>query len=354
MKRPVHTLTVVLAVAMVASLFIACGGGGGGGGGSDDPPASFMAVALRGAGQIAIVDLSDYSIAATYDVGVGPQSIAISPDKQYFYVTDNSSGIDPVEPLLWVVDVTTGAIADSIDLGGKPWGVKVHPDGSKAYVTLNKDQLLVVVDLTSNSVASTIALPGESTGLDISPDGSVVCVPNMWDGTISFFNTSAETLTTTGAIPGSGGTPWEVAISPDGNACWTGDGESGDTVSVYSTSTYALMASIQLSVLDTTSGDPSPNPIALSPDGSRVFVAGKYTSDLMVLDAASYTQTGNIPTSTTYTGASKRLAVDFDGGRLFLSSDGDDLISVIDLTTDTEEDVITFESGDRPNGMVLY
>lgn len=342
---------------VISSLFamVACGGGGGGDG-SGPEAAQNMAVALRGSGQIAIIDLSDYSIAATYNIGIGLQSIDISPDQQFFYVTDNPGGQGATSPdLLWVVNVGTGAIADSIALGGAPWGVKVHPDGTKAYVTLNKDQLLVVVDLTLNSVASTIALPGESTGLDISPDGSVVCIPNMWDDTISFFNTSAETLTTIGPVPGSGNASWEVAISPDGNYCWIGDGEGGGTVSVYSTSTYALMASIQLSVADTSGGqDQSPNPIVFSPDGNRVYVAGKYTSEVMVLDAVNYNQLSTIPTSTTDTENPKRLAADFDGSRLFLSSDGDDFISVIDLTTDTEVEVINFNSGDRPNGLVLY
>jgi len=355
MRRIGFVLFLVLS-ASIATLS-ACGGGGGGGGGGT-APAQNLAVALRGTGQIAIVNLSNYSIAATYNVGTGLKTIDISPDKQFFYATDNPGGSGATETILWVVNVGTGAIADSIDLGGRPWGVKVHPDGSKAYVTLGKDALLAVVDLATNSVANTIGIPvglwGTPLGLDISPDGSVVCVANNWDDTISFVNTASLAVTMRGPI-GTGGNPWDVAISPDGNECWAGDGEGGDTVSVFSTSTYALAATIKLSIADTSGANrPMPNPIVFTPDGNRVFVAGKRTAEIMVLDPATYTQTGTILTSNTGFDWPKHLAADFDSKRLFLSSDNHDFISVIDLTTDKEVYLINFPTGSRPNGLVLY
>ena len=352
MRRIGFALFLILSVS-IATLS-ACGGGGGGGGGT--APAQNLAVALRGTGQIAIVDLSNYAIAATYNVGTGLKTIDISPDKQLFYATDNPGGSGATETILWVVNVGTGAIADSIDLGGRPWGVKVHPDGSKAYVTLGRDDLLAVVDLATNSVASTIGLPvgGRAVGLDISPDGSVVCVANNWDDSISFVNTASQAVSSVGPI-GTGGNPWDVAISPDGNECWAGDGEWGDTVSVFSTSTHALAATIKLSIADTSGANhPMPNPIVFTPDGNRVFVAGKRTAELMVLDPATYTQTGTILTSATGIDFPKHLVADFDSKRLFLSSDNNDYISVIDLTTDTEVNFINFPTGARPNGMVLY
>lgn len=350
MRKPFYTITVVLAVAMVASLFIACGGGGGGSDASPSP-ASFMAVALRGAGQIAIVDLSDNSIAATYDVGTGPQSIDITPDGQFFYIVDNE-GSESDGPL-WVVDVATGAVTDSVDLGGGAWGVKVHPNGSKVYVAVQTEDYIAVVDTATNSVANTIAVGDKPTGLAISPDGSMLCVPNHGDDTLSLVDTVTETVlaVTAGNVPGDGGEPWEVSFSPNGQYCWTGDGDGGDTISVYSTSTYALAASTVITVNE---GSPDPVAVLVDPDGQRVYVAMQNSLELVVMNASTYAQMGTIATSTSNTDNAKRLAVDGVSDTLYYSSDYDDLISVIDLTTNTETDVITFSSGDRPNGMVLY
>jgi YVTN family beta-propeller protein len=87
-------------------------------------------------------------------VGPHPQTVAISPDKRFAYVT-NQNGAS-----LSVVDLAGLTTVASIPVGRGPFGVALTPDGSQAYVANSASGSVSIVDTASGTVTGTIPIPG--------------------------------------------------------------------------------------------------------------------------------------------------------------------------------------------------
>lgn len=328
------------------AVFLACGGGDDGKSNSKR-----LAVALRGVGQVAIVDLSNNGIVERYAVGENPQSIAITPDKKKFYVTDNY-GEYSSNYLLHVVDVSNGNVETSINLGGAPWGVKMDPDGTKAYVTLYTDDVVLVIDTTTNEIVNTVEVGDMPVGLAINKAGTKLCVPNRDESTISIIDTATLEVTNSATTSGTGSGPWEVAFTPDGKECWVDDSMYGDVLSVFDVANVTEIDTTTLAMEFGGSG--GLQGIVFTPSGGRAFVGSAYSTNMWVLDTSNLTTLEVINTGTTDGGYAKRMAMDRLGRRLYYSSREDDTITVISVSDYSILDIINFEVGDQPNGLVLY
>ena len=323
-----------------------------------DTSGTTMAVCLRGAGQIAIIDLTNDSIIHNYPVGVGPQSIAISPDKTKFYVTDNpdsytDSGGHP--NCIHVVRVSDGTVLQTIDVGGRPWGVKVHPDGTKVYVSVYSTDEVVVINTSTYNVDSRIAVGDKPTGIAISPDGSKLAVPNNNDYTISVIDTATEAVITSSTTRGTGWAgPWELAFSPDGTQIWVDDSGEGNTVMIYSPVTLAELDYTTVTFPFNGGSDGGVHGFAFTPDGTKVFVGSAYAPEMFVLDPTNMNVLYTIDTLTNNNGYAKRMAMSKNGAKLYYSSHEDYTITVIDTATYAILNTITFNPEDYPNGMVIY
>jgi YVTN family beta-propeller protein len=123
-----------------------------------------------------------------------------------------------------------------------------------------------------------------------------------------------------GSVP-VGRIPTVLAVSPDGSQVWVGHMLDG-TVSVVDTATDTVTATIPVGRVA--------NAIAFSPDGSRVYVAdnrGGHTG-IDVFDPATRTVTATIPTA----GTVSQLAPTPDGKHLYAGMGN---LLVIDTATDT-------------------
>ncbi len=65
---------------------------------------------------------------ATVTVGTAPIGVAITPDGQQVYVTNDSDGT------VSVIATATNTVVATVTVGTAPWGVAVTPDGTHAYV----------------------------------------------------------------------------------------------------------------------------------------------------------------------------------------------------------------------------
>ncbi|MDV9187061.1 PxKF domain-containing protein [Streptomyces sp. SR27] len=128
----------------------------------------------------------------------------------------------------------------------------------------------------------------------------------------------------TGSVAGTvpvGTRPGPVAVSPDGSQVWVAN-QFGGSISVIDTATLTVTATL-------TGGYPSA--IAFSPDGAHVYAAENAAGHarIDVFDTATRTVAASIPTAYSVSA----IAPTPDGSRLYAAVSGD--VAVIDTATDT-------------------
>jgi YVTN family beta-propeller protein len=126
--------------------------------------------------------------------------------------------------------------------------------------------------------------------------------------------------------------PEGVAVTPDGSKVYVTN-EISNTVSVISTATNTVTATIRVG-----SG---PFGVAVSPDGSKVYVANLGSGTVLVIAAATNTVIATIPVGSSPSGVS----VTPDGSKVYVANLGD-TVSVIAAATNTV--IATIPVGDYP------
>ena len=103
-------------------------------------------------------------------------------------------------------------------------------------------------------------------------------IPNLSDGTVSVIDTSTNTVINTISISPN---PKSVAVSPDGTTVYVGcanpTGGNG-TVSVIDSVLNAVIANITVGS--------NPSGVAITPDGTALYVANSNSSSVSVIDPA--------------------------------------------------------------------
>ena len=168
----------------------------------------------------------------------------------------------------------------------------VTPDGGRVYVANSFSDTVSVIDTRTNTVVDTdpttdgvnpIPVGDAPTGVAAAPDGSRVYVTNRLDDTVSVIN--AATNSVVGLPIAVGRDPWGVAVTPDGGRVYVAN-RASNTVSVIETRTNT--------VVDTDPTTDGVNPIrvgsrpfgvAVTPYGSRVYVANALSNSVSVIDA---------------------------------------------------------------------
>lgn len=91
---------------------------------------------------------------AVIEVGDEPRTVAISPDKQWAYVTNQGSGT------VSVINLTTNQKEKDVPVGIEPYGIALTPDGTRGYVANSASNTVSVMQMPGNEVIATIAIPG--------------------------------------------------------------------------------------------------------------------------------------------------------------------------------------------------
>jgi YVTN family beta-propeller protein len=159
--------------------------------------------------------------------------------------------------------------------------------------------------------------------------------------TVSVIDTTSNTVVAT--IPGFA-RPFGVAVTPDGSKVYVTNGGDdnpvfgvtfGDTVSVIDTATNTMVATIGVGA--------NPFGVAVTPDGSKVYVTNRGDNPLFggtvsVIDTATNTVVATIGVGILPRG----VAVTPDGSKVYVANDNSS-VSVIDTATNTEVATITFD-----------
>ncbi len=213
------------------------------------------------------------------------------------------------------------------NLGNDPLDLAVSPDGTLALV-INagyQNHSLMVVNPATGVVQQTIAALNNSvragpTSTDTAPGGP----------THFYFAGGAH-----GYYVG-------VTFSPDGKAAYASDGP-GDGIHAFSVAGSVLQEGPEIGVASGT----WPAGMTISPDGSRLYVAGNLTDNLLVIDTSTRkvintSSVGHLPYAT---------ALDHAARYVYVSNWGGNSVTVLNAATGTAE--VSLATGLHPSALAL-
>lgn len=302
----------------------------------------------------------------TRDNGRETATAAVSPDGSVVFVTGTTDGSDGTDYATFAYSASHGSqlweahYDGSLNGSDKATSIAISPDGSRVYVTGSSEGTDSLPDYATVAYSASTGAQlwaaryngpedgyDSANGITVAHDGSLVVVTGRsWGGgdflnadfaTVAYSATTGEELWTT-RYSGPGGTFDEaiaVAMSPDSSTVFvTGRRQLGSAqASEYVTISYSASNGLQLwSTTYRTPGNSynAPASLAVSPDGSKVFVSGT-TGNLGVTLAYAPFRSATLAYSATtgeqfwVTGfddpldAARALAVSPDGSRVFVT-----------------------------------
>lgn len=219
-------------------------------------------------------------------------------------------------------------VVDSLEIPGfTPDGAVLSPDGSTYYV-VGSDELKTI-DVATQTVTGTRTGPTSGFAVDISPDGSQLWVARLYFGTsrVDVLDATDPTLPRLQEIvvPNR---PYDIALNADGSLAAVPN-FAGNSVTVIDTATFTKFSAVSVGT----------GPISLDFNGDTLYVQSTADDSVSVVDVSD---TANITVSETITGVSdpQRVAVSPDGSELWVTS-LQGTITVIDTATNTIDRTIT-------------
>jgi YVTN family beta-propeller protein len=223
---------------------------------------------------VAMIDATTSAVIKNIDLVHSPRFVAITPTGQTVYATGSLGAMGVVS----VINAVTGDVLSTIEIGSgtNPQGVAVNPVSKTIYVANINNNSLSWIASGSDSVGGTIAVGRSPLGVAVSKDGKFAYVTNYDSASVSVIDTISKEVIGTIQV---GVNPNGVAVAPDGGHVYVANSKS-NSVSVINTTTNAVTQTIQLncpasgcSFLESpvTTG-PTPYGVAVSPDGSQIYV----------------------------------------------------------------------------------
>jgi YVTN family beta-propeller protein len=178
-------------------------------------------------------------------------------------------------------DVKTGERKATLETGTAPWAAALNAKGTVAYVA----NLGGRPPKPGEAFAAPMQKPDEKIPVDARGIAST--------GTVTRFDLATNKVTHTIAV---GLHPSALALDEAKNLLYVANANS-DSVSVISTATHAVMATVNLSIYPEKARGIAPTALALSADGARLYTACGGINAIAVIDTASRQVKGLIPTA---------------------------------------------------------
>jgi len=331
---------------------------------------------------------------AEIPVGVGPISLAISPDGASAYVTNKGSGI------VSVVDIATQAVEAEIPVGFHPGGIVLSPNGAYLAVAVTGEDTIRIFDASSLSSRAVFPVADRPYGLAYAPDGHHLLVTHLLTGTVTLLTyplyttyfplidhfgqrslqgwdsrpsirvvTPTQTSITIATWPMVAPAP-SVVVNATGTRAYLpqtmGNGLGRNTqfdttvfpkVSVLNLTTNSHLTTEHISLPETDRPIGLPWDVALAKNDQELWVVNSASNDLSVVNISNPThptRIANIPVSHNPRG----IVLSPDGGTAYINNTLAGTVSVIDANAYTVTQVITTTTLPMPpallNGKRLF
>jgi YVTN family beta-propeller protein len=259
------------------------------------------------------VEISTASNTVTYTSGpldYAPSGVAVSADGAKLFI--NTYQVQMCDPFGCYLDSSfmpgTRIISTSTRSGlgwvptdGRTEGLALSPDGSFVYRVDASSQRLEALPAATGSGWS-VDIYTDGPRIVVSPDSSTVYVASY--GYVAIVDAVDQKLVDVKSVSNSG---VGIAISPDGSYLYLSD-IWGPKVRVVSTSDFSVVATVTLPT------GSKPWGIAAAPNGSSVYVASNGTGAVKVLTAAPSVVVPSAPTELNATPGNGSASVSFTAG----------------------------------------
>jgi YVTN family beta-propeller protein len=305
-----------------------------------------LLVANRSGGSVSFFDLTTRVEIARVPIGPSiPHEVAASPDGRLALTSEYGPDTRRGRHVI-LMDVATASITGRIDLGpdSRSHTALFLPDGRHAVATMQDSDQLALLDLTSMKVVRRYPTGGrEGHMVRLSPDGSRAYVTSRGaEGTLSviFLNEErAPVVIETG--PGAEG----LAVTPDGSEVWVAN-RAVESISIIDTASLAVVATIN--------SRPQAGRVEIG-SGGRAFVANGGGGDeavpqyLRLFDVKSRGVLTEVPLrdGQPQTGHFGLLLVD---GLAFVSDPGAGTIQIFALGSPSSKELL-LANHEAPDGM---
>lgn len=183
----------------------------------------------------ASVLISDSSSAKHITVGDGPHEIAISRDGKIAVATIYGAQVPGNK--LAVIDLARDSVVRTIDLGTytRPHGaVFLSGNPKRVAVTSEATAFVVIVNVDNGTIEAAIPTQARASHMvALTADGKFGYTANIVDNNVSELDIPGGKFVRTIAVPAR---PEGIAVTPDGSEVWVGSNTTG-AVSVISTKT---------------------------------------------------------------------------------------------------------------------
>jgi len=267
--------------------------------------APYAYVSQQGTSSVFIVDTGTTPPSAAVGIppiavpsGRMPWGVALSPDGAMLFVTNFSfSGS------VMAFNTSTGALIREVLVGMLAFGVAVNPTDGEVYVTvalgngpLGPGPKVVAIhpstwaNLGAPPVMASMPMPGPR-GVAVNSAGTNFYVTNFANNKLHVFNGVAnadgthnliKAVDLTDVPPGEirGSSPVGVAVSPDGSTVYVANQVSNSVT---------LVNAADNTIKETVLVGNGPTGVAVSPDGLEVYVTNQWSDTVSVFDAAGST-----------------------------------------------------------------
>jgi YVTN family beta-propeller protein len=320
---------------------------------------------------LAIVDPVTLKIVARMPSGPDPHEVIASSDGKLAYISNYGGG---AYNTITVVDLAAQMTVRMIDLGALRGPHGLDYAGGKLFFTAETSKVIGSYDPASQKVDWVMGTGQDRTHMVlVSNDLNWIATSNVSSATISILEKSKgggpggpPPGPPPGAGNGPGGPPpgmpppggprggmpvvnWVQTVipvgrgdegfdvSPDRKELWSANAQDG-TVSVIEIASKKVVATLNANV-------GGANRLKFTPDGKLVFISSLRGGDLVILDAATRTETKRVPIGRGAAG----IQMQPDGARAFVACSPDNYIAVIDLKTLTVSGHL--DVGGEPDGM---
>ncbi|WP_198086818.1 plastocyanin/azurin family copper-binding protein [Variovorax sp. E3] len=259
---------------------------------------------------VSVIDTGSEKVVATLPVAAGPDGILIAPDGRSVFVS--GSGAAAVSE----IDTATDRVTRGIDVGKGPQGLAMTADGKWLLVAVNGDDRVAFVDTSAHGVSATVPVPKPHT-IAIRPDGKQAYVASQEPGHFALVVIDMATRAVVTQIP-LDKPPRDLEFDHDGKTLYL---------------TLAGVSAVQ--VLDAATNQwGAPVPTGVSPHIAQHFagmasgvVVVQGPGEVMLFDPAARTAVRSIPVGK----QPHWLDLSADGRKLWVSNEGSNDVSVVDL-----------------------
>jgi YVTN family beta-propeller protein len=305
-------------------------------------PTGTLVASNMDAHTVSLVDVASGRTLATAPVGEGPHEVAIAPDGSRAVVAIYGHRTS-VGSSLAVFDLSKPAAAPRVvELGAgnaRPHGLAFLPDGQSLLVTGERAQRVLVVNLATGAIDSTMHTGQPGTHMVAATrNGARAFTTNIPAMTVSALDVQGRTVAT----------PWNVGarieglgVTPDGTEVWVG-GNDSHTVYVLDGATGAVQARIE--------GFGMPYRIGISPDARTAVVSDPGAERIHLVDVKTRTirTTLNVPALLPAEGAQpspQGVAISPDGAYAFVTLKAAAKVAVVDIARGTIVKVLPVGAG---------